>query len=72
MTQDDNPKFALRTWLIRLGMKGKGYKGVRKALLENLEGNSAFRKLPNDRGKFNVKISRSQNAGIPKHTQDGT
>jgi len=50
VTQDDNPKFALRTWLIRLGMKGKGYKGVRKALLENLEGNSAFRKLPNDRG----------------------
>ena len=47
VTQDDNPKFALRTWLIRLGMKGKGYKGVRKALLENLEGNSAFRKLPN-------------------------
>jgi len=49
-TQNDNPKFALRTWLIRLGMKGKGYKGVRKALLENLEGNSAFRKLPNERG----------------------
>ena len=49
-TQDDNPKFALRTWLIRLGMKGKGYKGVRKALLENLEGNGAFRKPPNERG----------------------
>ena len=50
VTQDDNPKFALRTWLIRLGMKGKGYKGVRKALLENLEGNGAFRKPPNERG----------------------
>ncbi len=49
-TQDDNPKFALRTWLIRLGMKGKGYKDVRKALLENLEGNGAFRKPPNERG----------------------
>lgn len=50
VAQDDNPKFALRTWLIRLGMKGKGYKATRRALLENLGGNSAFRKLPNERG----------------------
>ena len=43
-SQDDNPKFAFRTWLIRLGMKGSEYKDVRKVLLKNLEGNSAFRK----------------------------
>jgi hypothetical protein len=50
VTQDDNPKFALRTWLIRLGMKGDGYKDIRRVLLENLEGNGAFRTLPNERG----------------------
>lgn len=42
--QDDNEKFAFRTWIIRLGMKGKEYKDVRKTLLSNLEGNCAFRK----------------------------
>ncbi len=49
VAQDDNPKFALRTWLIRLGMKGNGYKDVRRVLLENLEGNGAFRKPPIER-----------------------
>lgn len=49
--QEDNPKFALRTWLIRLGMKGSDYKHVRKVLLQNLEGNGAFRKLPSERGE---------------------
>lgn len=44
--QEDNPKFALRTWLIRLGMKGSDYKDARRVLLQNLEGNGAFRKIP--------------------------
>lgn len=43
--QDENPKFAFRTWLIRLGMKGSSYKDVRKVLLDSLEGNGAFRRL---------------------------
>jgi hypothetical protein len=43
-SQEDNPKFALRTWLTRLGMVGERYKEVRRTLLKNLEGNSAFRK----------------------------
>lgn len=42
--QDDNPKYAFRTWLIRLGMNGREYKEDRKILLKNLKGNSAFRK----------------------------
>ncbi len=41
--QVDNPKYALRTWLIRLGMNGEAFKRSRKVLLENLEGSSAFR-----------------------------
>ncbi|ADH98314.1 hypothetical protein [Salisediminibacterium selenitireducens] len=42
--QEDNPKYSLRTWLIRMGMNGPDYKDVRKALLANVEGNAAFRK----------------------------
>ena len=43
--QDDNPKYAFRTWLIRLGMNGPEYKTTRKVLLANLEGSGAFRKV---------------------------
>ena len=39
----DNPKFAMRVWLISLGMVGAEYKTARKVLLRNLSGNSAFR-----------------------------
>lgn len=39
----DNDKFTFRVFLIRLGMIGDEYKIARKVLLENLEGNSAFR-----------------------------
>ncbi|MFX4263111.1 virulence-related protein [Pelotomaculum propionicicum] len=42
--QEDNPKFAFRTWLTRLGMNGGEYKASRKAMLASLEGSSAFRK----------------------------
>jgi len=41
--QDDNPKFAFRTWLTRLGMVSDEFKATRKTLLANLEGNGAFR-----------------------------
>jgi hypothetical protein len=39
----DNDKFTFRVFLIRLGMVGDEYKTARKILLENLEGNSAFK-----------------------------
>jgi hypothetical protein len=39
----DNDKFTFRVFLIRLGMVGDEYKIARKVLLENLEGNSAFK-----------------------------
>ena len=48
--QDDNPKYAFRTWLIRLGMNGPEYKTTRKALLQNLEGSGAFRKVSETNG----------------------
>lgn len=42
-SQDDNPKYALRTWLTRLGMNGDEYKESRKVLLGNLRGSGAYR-----------------------------
>ena len=44
--QDENPKFAFRTWLIRLGMNGDEFKATRKVLLAKLTGNSSFRRDP--------------------------
>ena len=44
--QEENPKYAFRTWLIRLGMNGEAYKATRKMLLANLSGNSSFRTDP--------------------------
>lgn len=41
--EPENEKYAFRTWLLRLGMKGEAYKSTRKHLLANLAGNCAFR-----------------------------
>ena len=43
----DNPKYTMRCYLLRLGMIGTEYKAVRKVLLRNLSGSSAFRKEGN-------------------------
>lgn len=40
---DANEKYALRTWLLRLGMNGPDFKQTRKILMENLSGHAAFR-----------------------------
>lgn len=39
----DNEKYAFRCFLLRLGMIGEEYKPVRRVLLRNLTGSSAFR-----------------------------
>lgn len=39
----DNPKYAMRCWLLSLGFIGDEYKAARKILLSRLEGDSAFR-----------------------------
>lgn len=41
--QEDNPKYAMRTWLLRLGMSGDAFKKTRKVLLARLSGSAAFR-----------------------------
>ena len=40
---EPNEKYALRIWLIRLGMNGADCKADRKILLQNLSGHTAFR-----------------------------
>ena len=40
--ETENPKFAMRTWLNRLGMIGPEFATTRRVLTENLEGNGAW------------------------------
>ena len=41
--QTENPKFAMRTWLMRLGMVGSEFETCRNFMTKNLEGNAAWR-----------------------------
>lgn len=41
--QVENPKFAMRTWLIRLGFVGEEFETARDFLTRNLSGDAAFR-----------------------------
>ena len=41
--QHENPKFAMRTWLMRLGFVGEEFATARDFLTRNLEGDAAFR-----------------------------
>ena len=41
--QTENPKFAMRTWLIRLGLVGEEFSTARNFLTKNLDGDAAFR-----------------------------
>lgn len=41
--QTENPKFAMRTWLIRMGMVGDEFATARDFLTRNLSGDAAFR-----------------------------
>ena len=41
--QNENPKYAMRTWLLRLGFIGEEFETARLHLLKNLPGNAAWR-----------------------------
>ncbi len=41
--QKENPKYAMRTWLLRLGFVGEEFKTAREFLTRNLPGDTAFR-----------------------------
>lgn len=53
--QEDNPKYALRTWLLRLGMSGDAFKKTRKVLLARLSGSAAFR-TPEEEEKHKARL----------------
>lgn len=42
-TQTNNEKYTFRTWLLRLGMIGEEFKTAREFLLQNLDGDIAFK-----------------------------
>ena len=58
---DANEKYALRIWLIRLGLNGDGHKALRKLLMQNLSGHAAFR-TEEDAEKFRVKEKAKRDA----------
>lgn len=41
--QTENPKYAMRTWLLRLGFIGEEFKTARELLTKRLDGDTAFR-----------------------------
>lgn len=41
--QNENPKYAMRTWLLRLGFIGEEFATARDILTRNLDGDTAFR-----------------------------
>ena len=41
--QNENPKYAMRTWLLRLGFIGEEFTTARDFLTKNLQGDAAFR-----------------------------
>ena len=41
--QVENPKYAMRTWLLRLGFIGDEFATARELLTKNLDGDTAFR-----------------------------
>lgn len=41
--QTENPKFAMRTWLVRMGMSGEEFATAREVLTKRLDGDAAFR-----------------------------
>lgn len=41
--QNENPKYAMRTWLLRLGFIGEEFKTAREILTKKLAGDAAFR-----------------------------
>ena len=41
--QNENPKYAMRTWLLRMGFIGDEFKTAREVLTRRLSGNTAFR-----------------------------
>ena len=65
-----NEKYAMRIWLVRIGMDGDEFKQTRKILMEKLTGHSAFR-TPADAEKAKAKAQKKRDScGQPKKPRD--
>lgn len=60
-TIEENEKYYMRTWLVRLGLGGKGGKDARMELLKNLKGHTAFR-TEEDKQKWNDRQKEKKTA----------
>lgn len=58
---DANEKYALRIWLIRLGLNGSEHKELRRLLMKNLSGHAAFR-TPEEAERFRAKEKAKRDA----------
>lgn len=58
-TVEENEKYYMRIWLVRLGLDGKDTKETRRVLLENLKGHTAFR-TEADKEKWMEKNSKKK------------
>ncbi len=57
----DNEKYAMRIWLLRLGLNGPEYKEERKILMRNLTGHCAFR-TEKDKERWQKKQNEKRDA----------
>ena len=64
-TEPLNEKYYMRVWLVRLGLDGKEFKEVRKTLLKNLKGHTAFR-TEEDKIKWNERqqLRKAEREGV--------
>lgn len=58
---EENEKYAMRNWMVRIGLDGEEYKTTRKYLIENLSGHSAF-KTPADQARWKAKQDKKREA----------
>ena len=61
-TIEENEKYYMRTWLVRIGLGGKNGKDTRKVFLSRLKGHTAFR-TEEDKEKWNVNQKAKKQGG---------
>ena len=66
---DSNEKYALRIWLIRLGLNGADFKVDRKRLMAPLSGDTAFRN-DEERVRWEAKQKAKRDAGRTQLTEE--
>ena len=69
---EENEKYYMRIWLLRIGFGGKDMKDSRNALMENLKGHSAFRTQADiDRAKVRTKQRAEAKKRAEQEDQEG-